>query len=237
MRLAEISGHTLTAGEAGALSILFDVGGVLGGITAGYLSDYLGASAIVASAFVYCTIPILYMYRSYGEDRWTPRPGLCGRVCSGSAFQSECLKDGAGFPPCRPHFDGGQHCAHDDQRVLCQRPVRPYHHCGLGRPWHTRVACRCGLNDRVWALVLVSNQIFGTGSEKALATVTAIIDGMGSLGAALGPFMVGYISSVDGGFNNVFYMLYTCCLIAGLLIGKLFLREVSCRSAPQPHAP
>ena len=32
------------------------------------------------------------------------------------------------------------------------------------------------------------------GNEKALATVTAIIDGMGSIGAAIGPLMTGYIS-------------------------------------------
>ena len=32
------------------------------------------------------------------------------------------------------------------------------------------------------------------GNEKALATVTAIIDGMGSIGAAIGPLLTGYIS-------------------------------------------
>lgn len=32
------------------------------------------------------------------------------------------------------------------------------------------------------------------GNEKALATVTAIIDGMGSIGAAIGPMLTGYIS-------------------------------------------
>ena len=39
---------------------------------AGYLSDRIGASAIVASVFVYLTIPVLYMYRTYGEGPQRP---------------------------------------------------------------------------------------------------------------------------------------------------------------------
>ena len=62
------------------------------------------------------------------------------------------------------------------------------------------------------------------GNSKALATVTAIIDGMGSIGAAIGPMMTGYISEV-GGFDLVFAMLYTSAIMAGLLIVKLAARE------------
>ena len=64
------------------------------------------------------------------------------------------------------------------------------------------------------------------GSERALATVTAIIDGMGSVGAALGPVMTGYISELPGGFDNVFAMLYMSATAAGLLLSGLVLREV-----------
>lgn len=38
---------------------------------------------------------------------------------------------------------------------------------------------------------------------------------MGSLGAALGPTLTGYISSLPGGFDNVFYMLYISAVCAG----------------------
>jgi hypothetical protein len=41
------------------------------------------------------------------------------------------------------------------------------------------------------------------GSSKALATVTSIIDGTGSIGAAVGPFLAGAIQGLD----NIFYML------------------------------
>uniref|UniRef100_A0A673T5X4 Solute carrier family 37 member 1 n=1 Tax=Suricata suricatta TaxID=37032 RepID=A0A673T5X4_SURSU len=43
------------------------------------------------------------------------------------------------------------------------------------------------------------------GNSHALATVTAIIDGTGSVGAALGPLLAGLLS--PSGWNNVFYML------------------------------
>lgn len=64
------------------------------------------------------------------------------------------------------------------------------------------------------------------GNAKALATVTAIIDGMGSIGAAIGPMLTGYISE-QGGFDGVFVMLYTAALLAGLLLVRLCLKEVS----------
>jgi MFS family permease len=67
------------------------------------------------------------------------------------------------------------------------------------------------------------------GNAKALATVTAIIDGMGSIGAAIGPMLTGYISQ-RGGFDGVFLMLYMAALTAGLLLIKLCIKEVSNRS-------
>lgn len=63
------------------------------------------------------------------------------------------------------------------------------------------------------------------GNAKALATVSAIIDGMGSIGAAIGPLMTGHISEY-GGFDLVFLMLYCSAISAGLLIFKLALREL-----------
>lgn len=64
------------------------------------------------------------------------------------------------------------------------------------------------------------------GNAKALATVTAIIDGMGSIGAAIGPMLTGYISEA-GGFDGVFVMLYLSATLAGLLLVQLCLKEVS----------
>lgn len=53
------------------------------------------------------------------------------------------------------------------------------------------------------------------GSSKALATVTAIIDGTGSIGAAVGPLLAGLISSV--GWQNVFHMLMISDVLAFLV--------------------
>lgn len=72
----------------------------------------------------------------------------------------------------------------------------------------------------------LGSSVGSSGNEKALATITAIIDGMGSIGAALGPMLTGYISDLPGGFDNVFFMLYTAALCAGLLLSRLVLKEI-----------
>ena len=55
------------------------------------------------------------------------------------------------------------------------------------------------------------------GNAKALATVTAIIDGTGSLGAAVGPPLTGLISS-SYGWSKVFFMLYVAAGCAALML-------------------
>ena len=54
------------------------------------------------------------------------------------------------------------------------------------------------------------------GSSKALATVTAIIDGTGSIGAAVGPFLAGAIPGKDTShqLDNTFYMLMAANVIS-----------------------
>lgn len=62
------------------------------------------------------------------------------------------------------------------------------------------------------------------GNSRALATVTAIIDGTGSIGAALGPLMAGYLSS--RGWNAVFFMLILSTFFAALFLVSLALSEI-----------
>lgn len=62
------------------------------------------------------------------------------------------------------------------------------------------------------------------GNSKALATVTSIIDGTGSIGAAIGPLIAGLVQ--DGGWNNVFYMLIGSNVMAMVLLFRLLKKEV-----------
>ncbi|XP_078149963.1 major facilitator superfamily protein isoform X2 [Carex rostrata] len=62
------------------------------------------------------------------------------------------------------------------------------------------------------------------GNSRALATVTAIIDGTGSIGAALGPVLTGYIST--RGWNNVFLMLILSISLAILFLIKIAKAEI-----------
>ncbi|XP_075166909.1 glucose-6-phosphate exchanger SLC37A2-like [Haematobia irritans] len=61
------------------------------------------------------------------------------------------------------------------------------------------------------------------GNGHALATVTAIIDGTGSIGAAIGPLMAGMISS--NGWQNVFYLLILSDIIAMISLFRLVKKE------------
>lgn len=62
------------------------------------------------------------------------------------------------------------------------------------------------------------------GNSRALATVTAIIDGTGSVGAALGPLLAGYIST--HGWNSVFFMLIVSILFAGMFLIRIVKAEI-----------
>ncbi|MBA0578267.1 putative glycerol-3-phosphate transporter 1 [Gossypium raimondii] len=166
-----IEGKYLSNEAAGNLSTFFDIGGVVGGILAGHISDRLDARAITAATFMYCAIPALYFYRSYGHVSVVMNVALmfiCGMFVNG-----------------------------------------PY------ALITTAVSADLGTHSSL------------KGSSKALATVTAIIDGTGSVGAAIGPLLTGYISAES--WSAVFTMLMGAALVAGLLLTRLVVAEVAAR--------
>jgi len=65
-------------------------------------------------------------------------------------------------------------------------------------------------------------------SGKAMATVASIIDGTGSIGAAIGPLVAGCIS--DYGWQAVFVMLMASDLIASFCLIRITLKELGFRS-------
>ena len=62
-------------------------------------------------------------------------------------------------------------------------------------------------------------------NQNAKATVAAIIDGTGSLGAALGPLLIGWITD-DWGWNAAFYLLMSSCFTSALFLTRLFVTEL-----------
>lgn len=164
-----IEGRYLSNEEAGNLSTMFDVGGVVGGILAGHISDRLDARAITAASFMYCAIPALFFYRSYGHISMTLNIVLM--LITGM-------------------FVNGPYALIT-----------------------TAVSADLGTHSSL------------KGNSRALATVTAIIDGTGSIGAAIGPLLTGYISSSS--WSAVFTMLMGAALIAGLLLTRLVMAEVA----------
>lgn len=145
------------------------MGGVIGGILAGHLSDRLNARAITAAGFMYAAIPALYLYRNYGSVSLTVNIALmmiAGMLVNG-----------------------------------------PY------ALITTAVSADLGTHTSL------------KGNPRALATVTAIIDGTGSVGAAIGPLLTGYISELS--WDWVFLFLMGAALMAGLLLTRLVFGEVA----------
>ncbi|KAJ0048166.1 hypothetical protein Pint_15781 [Pistacia integerrima] len=165
----EIGGEYMSVKTAGNLSTLFDVGGIVGGILAGYISDKLKARAITAATFMYAAIPCMLLYRTYGGVSQT---------------LNILLMMLAGL------FINGPYALIT-----------------------TAVSADLGTHSSV------------RGDSRALATVTAIIDGTGSVGAALGPLLTGFLS--ERGWNSVFVMLMVGALVAGLLLSRLVIAEIN----------
>ncbi|KAI5594426.1 hypothetical protein BDE02_03G072300 [Populus trichocarpa] len=165
----EIGGEYMSVKSAGNLSTLFDVGGIVGGILAGHISDKLRARAITAASFMYAAIPSMLLYRIYG---------------SFSQTMNIVLMMIAGL------FINGPYALIT-----------------------TAVSADLGTHSSL------------RGDSRALATVTAIIDGTGSIGAALGPLLTGFLSTK--GWNTVFVMLMLGALIAGLLLSCQVVAEIN----------
>lgn len=72
-------------------------------------------------------------------------------------------------------------------------------------------------------------------NSRALATVTAIIDGMGSIGAAIGPLFASLV--MNSGWNNVFYMMMAADLLALLSLLRIARSEwarLQASRSPEP---
>ncbi|KAJ0983579.1 hypothetical protein J5N97_011834 [Dioscorea zingiberensis] len=164
-----IDGKHLSDSTSGLLSTLFDVGGVVGGILAGHISDRLNARALTAATFMYCAIPALLLYRIFG--------GV-------SLFWNVILMLITGI------FVNGPYALIT-----------------------TAVSADLGTHSSL------------NGNSRALATVTAIIDGTGSVGAAIGPLLTGYLSAKS--WSAVFIMLMLSAFVAGLLLTRLVVAEVT----------
>lgn len=164
------------AKEAGDMSTLFDVGGIVGGITAGLVSDYTGGRATTCCFMLIAAAPMLFLYNYIGQRSIGATVGmllLCGGLVNG-----------------------------------------PY------ALITTAVSADLGTHESL------------RGNSRALSTVTAIIDGTGSVGAAVGPLLAGLISPT--GWNNVFYMLISADLLACLFLTRLVYKEAQgwCRRSP-----
>ncbi|XP_058966040.2 glucose-6-phosphate exchanger SLC37A2 isoform X1 [Pocillopora verrucosa] len=151
------------------LSTFFDVGGMIGGILAGYISDKTGCSGIVVAVMLFCAGPVLFFYRFLSNFNIAANIGLM--IIAG---------------------------------ILVNGPYSLI---------TTAVSANLGSHPCL------------KGNTKAMAMVTAIIGGTGSLGATLGPLLTGFIA--PKGWNNVFFMLIGADVLAAVLLVRQVWFELS----------
>ncbi|XP_037093608.1 glucose-6-phosphate exchanger SLC37A2-like isoform X3 [Pollicipes pollicipes] len=153
--------------ESANLSTLFDVGGIVGGILAGFFNDWTGAPGIVCVILLLIAIPVMFVYQAVA----TVSHGL-------NTFMLLVVG------------------------LLVNGPYALI---------TTAVSADLGTSLQ--------------GNSKALATVTAIIDGTGSVGAGLGPLLAGAVSSGDN-WTGVFVILMCADAVAILSLGWVLKHEV-----------
>uniref|UniRef100_A0A673YXR9 Solute carrier family 37 member 1 n=1 Tax=Salmo trutta TaxID=8032 RepID=A0A673YXR9_SALTR len=168
----------LDAKKAGELSTLFDVGGIVGGILAGVISDKLGKRATTCAVMLLLAAPTLYGFSMISEFGLGPTIGML-LVCGGLVNGPYALIT-------------------------------------------TAVSADLGTHKSL------------KGNSRALSTVTAIIDGTGSVGAAIGPLLAGVLSS--RGWNQVFYMLMAADFLALMLLLRLVTKELTSANVVKPRS-
>eukprot|EP00794_Sanderia_malayensis_P010901 gene10901-12060_t len=169
-----IGGKIYDSEQSADLAIYFDVGGIVGGILAGYVSDKTKCSGLTCFVMLILSAPCLFLYEFHGDTSLVIN--IVYMVLSGI-------------------FVNG-----------------PY-----------------ALITTAVSATLGNHQSL-KGSTKAMATVTAIIDGTGSFGAATGPLIAGLLS--NHGWAKVFYLLIASDLIAALLLLRQVYHEIIfCKSA------
>ena len=62
-----ISGVHINSEDAAYFSILFDIGGIIGGIVAGLATDYTGKSATTCAVMLIGAIPVVSTCSSHGH--------------------------------------------------------------------------------------------------------------------------------------------------------------------------
>lgn len=212
---------TLGAEHSADLSTLFDFGGIVGAILAGILSDWSGMSATTCSGMLILAVPMLLVYQIYGSLSIALNIVLLfilGILVNGpyalitTSVSAELGKISFLFEWMDFH-----------KRNRFEQNI-----CFVWRAsivvfvlLYSRMVSSL---NRLYLCLYAGQHSTLEGNSKALATVTAIIDGTGSLGAAVGPFLAGFFSS--SGWQNVFYMLMIADVLALLLLIKLVAKEI-----------
>lgn len=161
------SAYNWSEAEADSLSTWYDVGGIVGSVFGGYLTDKLPTRSPIVGIMLLCGPPSLFLYNASPADK----------------LVNAILMSFAGF------FIGG-----------------------AANLISTTIAADLGKEKEC------------SGNKEALATVTGIVDGTGSFGAAIGQLLIPAIQNSIG-WKYVFYLFMAMMILTLLCIIKIVWRD------------
>ncbi|XP_065910363.1 sugar phosphate exchanger 3-like isoform X1 [Dysidea avara] len=158
-----------TPTEAALLSTLYDVGGIIGCIVGGIISDLVGRRCPIVVTMLLSAMGFLFVYQAYGD---TPTKNAILMAIAGV-------------------FVGGP------ANLISS---------AISADLRKQPALK--------------------GDSEALSTVTGIIDGTGSVGAAIGQTIIPIINIKPNGWEWVFYFLMGMLFCSALFLSELFYRDI-----------
>ncbi|ESO89870.1 hypothetical protein LOTGIDRAFT_234009 [Lottia gigantea] len=160
--------HHMAESQSDAISIWYDVGGIIGGTIAGFISDLTGRRAVVVIPMLILSVPALFIYGNF----------------TGGYTINAVLMAVTGF------FVGG-----------------------VANLISAAISADLGQQGPI------------KDNSKALATVTGIVDGTGSAGAAIGQILVPVIQKSQG-WKSVFVLFMIAIALTALCVLPIFINEV-----------
>ena len=172
------------ASSSANLSTFFDVGGIVGAVLVGLISDWTSSSATTCVVMFLLSLPSMILYQNLQAD-WCPLSQVAGSPTFNTCYALNVML----------LFLTG---------LLVNGPYALI---------MTVVSSDLGTHDTL------------KGSKKAMATVSAIIEGTASIGAAVGPSLAGWLAG-DGEWGNVFAMMMVADAAAALLLVRVVIQEI-----------
>eukprot|EP01135_Chromosphaera_perkinsii_P001857 Nk52_evm6s212 gene=Nk52_evmTU6s212 len=205
---AEIGGKGVSEESAANLSTLFDFGGMFGGALAGFLFDKTGKRpGMCVLMYMWATIPSIALFMYYGDRNYSLLIAslfVVGFFAQGAAgMLSTVVSEHLGTSSaalCIAINASGNNNNGKKGSVL---PISSSSATASNPSSHAISSVTTGTTVSTTTTTPDAPVPHPHHHKKMVSTVCGVLDGIGSLGAALGPLITGYVSCVHLSFGGL----------------------------------